>query len=295
MNDSRAIPSSAPMLRCDNLVHVYESSGSRVAALRGIDLVVEHGETVALLGPSGSGKSTLLWHFAGLLAPTAGTVELNGRNLASMSLRELDTVRVRDIGVMLQNGSRNLVPYISATENLMFAQRPTGRTTKGKQTRAGFLLEAVGLQRAMRRPAGGLSGGEQQRLALAVALVNGPELLLADEPTSQLDEVTAASIVELIKTANTEFGTAVVVVTHDAKVSVALGRTITIRDGRIGEESHEGESYLVVGKDGAMHLPPELLEALPPGSLARATVVDDGVRLQRVERARPDSDTGGGT
>jgi putative ABC transport system ATP-binding protein len=295
MSESRANPPSTPMLRCDNLVHVYESSGSRVAALRGIDLVVEQGETVALLGPSGSGKSTLLWHFAGLLTPTAGTVELNGRDLASMSLRQLDTVRVRDIGVMLQNGSRNLVPYISATENLMFAQRPTQRTTKGKQIRAGFLLEAVGLERATRRPAGGLSGGEQQRLALAVALVNGPQLLLADEPTSQLDEVTAASIVELIKTANTEFGTAVVVVTHDEKVSAALGRTITIRDGRIGEESHAGESYLVVGKDGAMHLPPELLEALPPGSLARATAVDDGVHLQRVERARPDSDAGGDT
>ena len=283
MTEPVATPSAA-LLRCDNLVHVYESSGSRVAALRGIDLVVERGETVALLGPSGSGKSTLLWHLAGLLVPTAGTVELNGRNLASMSMRELDVVRMRDIGVMLQNGSRNVMPYISATENLMFAQRPTQRTMKGKQARAGFLLDAVGLQYTARRPAGGLSGGEQQRLALAVALANGPQLLLADEPTSQLDEVTAASIVELIKTANTEFGTTVVVVTHDEKVSAALGRSITIRDGRIGEESHDGDSYLVVGKDGAMHLPPELLEALPPGSLARATAVDDGVHLQRVQR-----------
>lgn len=290
MNETLATPSSAPLLRCDNLVHVYESSGSRVAALRGIDLVVESSETVALLGPSGSGKSTLLWHFAGLLAPTAGTVELNGRNLASMSLRELDAVRVRDVGVMLQNGSRNLMPYISATENLIFAQRATQKTTKAKQSRARFLLEAVGLHNTGRRPAGGLSGGEQQRLALAVALANGPQLLLADEPTSQLDEATAASIVELIKTANTELGTAVVVVTHDENVSAALGRTITIRDGRIGEESHAGESYLVVGKDGAMHLPPELLEVLPPGSLARATAVDDGVHLQRVERGRPGSD-----
>jgi putative ABC transport system ATP-binding protein len=295
MTDSLATPPSAELLRCDNLVHVYESSGSRVAALRGVDLVVERGETVALLGPSGSGKSTLLWHLAGLLAPTAGTVELNGRNLASMSLRELDTMRVRDIGVMLQNASRNVIPYISATENLMFAQRPTQRTTRGKQSRAEFLLEAVGLQHVTRRPAGGLSGGEQQRLALAVALANGPQLLLADEPTSQLDEVTAASIVELIKTAHTKFGTAVVVVTHDEKVSAALGRSITIRDGRIGEESHAGESYLVVGKDGAMHLPPELLEALPPGSLARATAVDGGVYLQRVERGRPGSGASGRT
>lgn len=290
MTDSPAAPPSAVLLRCDNLVHVYESSGSRVAALRGIDLVVERGETVALLGPSGSGKSTLLWHFAALLAPTAGTVELNGRNLAAMSMRELDTVRVRDIGVLLQNGSRNVIPYISATENMLFAQRPTQRTAKGKQARAEFLLAAVGLQHVSRRPAGGLSGGEQQRLALAVALANGPQLLLADEPTSQLDEATAASIVELIRTANDEFGTTVVVVTHDENVSAALGRSITIRDGRIGEESHAGESYLVVGKDGAMHLPPELLEVLPPGSLARATALDDGVHLQRIERAHPGSD-----
>jgi putative ABC transport system ATP-binding protein len=275
---------AAPLVRCENLVHVYRSASAHVAALRGVDFTVDVGETVALLGPSGAGKSTLLWHLAGILTPTAGTVDVGGHALASLPPAALASFRLREIGVMLQNGGRNLVPYLSATDNVLHAQRPASRPAKAKMLRASTLLEAVGIGHVARRPAGQLSGGEQQRLALAVALANGPRLLLADEPTSQLDEVTAGVIIELIKTANRDFGTTVIVVTHDPTVSEALGRSVTIRDGRIGSEAHAGEDYVVVGREGVIHIPPELFDLLPPGSLARAVRTADGVWLERVDR-----------
>jgi ABC-type lipoprotein export system ATPase subunit len=145
----------------------------------------------------------------------------------------------------------------------------------------------VGLASLGRRPAGRLSGGEQQRLAVAVALANGPRLLLADEPTSQLDHGSAAAVIDLIRAANQDLGTTVVVVTHDQAVGSALGRTVTIRDGRVGTEGHAGEDFLVVSRDGSVQLPTEVLEAaLPPGSLARAIPTAEGVELRRVDVAR---------
>jgi putative ABC transport system ATP-binding protein len=271
-----------PAVRCDNLVHVYGTPGAEVAALRGVDFVVDAGETVALLGPSGAGKTTLLWHLAGLLRPTAGFVEVAGRRLATMTPRELATLRLREIGIVLQNPGRNLLPYDTAIGNLLFAQRPVRRSGAAKRRRAMNLLEAVGLAGAGHRIAGRLSGGEQQRLAVAVALANSPGILLADEPTSQLDPVSAEAVLDLVKEANRESGTTVVAVTHDAAVGAALGRTVTIRDGRVGAEGRSGEDYVVVGRDGTVQLPPELLDALPPGTLARAVRHDHGVDLRRV-------------
>ncbi|HEU5034277.1 MAG TPA: ABC transporter ATP-binding protein [Mycobacteriales bacterium] len=268
--------------RCDNLVHVYGTPGAEVAALRGVDFAVKPGETVALLGPSGAGKTTLLWHLAGLLHPTAGSVEVAGRRLAGLGPRELAAFRLREIGVVLQNPGRNLLPYDTAVGNVLFAQRPTRRSGASKRRRAAALLEAVGLAHVASRIAGRLSGGEQQRLAIAVALANSPSLLLADEPTSQLDPTSAAAVLELIRSVNQEFGTTVVAVTHDAAVGAALGRTVTIRDGRVGAEGRSGEDYVVVGRDGTVQLPPELLDALPPGTLARAVRHDHGVDLRRV-------------
>jgi putative ABC transport system ATP-binding protein len=271
-----------PAVRCDNLVHVYGTPGAEVAALRGVDFVVDAGETVALLGPSGAGKTTLLWHLAGLLRPTAGFVEVAGRRLATMTPRELAMLRLREIGIVLQNPGRNLLPYDTAIGNLLFAQRPVRRSGAAKRRRAMNLLEAVGLAGAGHRIAGRLSGGEQQRLAVAVALANSPGILLADEPTSQLDPVSAEAVLDLVKEANRESGTTVVAVTHDAAVGAALGRTVTIRDGRVGAEGRSGEDYVVVGRDGTVQLPPELLDALPPGTLARAVRHDHGVDLRRV-------------
>ncbi|HET8582349.1 MAG TPA: ABC transporter ATP-binding protein [Jatrophihabitans sp.] len=275
--------SASLAVRCENLVHVYGTPGMEVAALRGVDLAVQPGETLALLGPSGAGKSTLMWHLAGLLRPTAGTVDVGGHRLAAMSAGELASFRLREVGVVLQNAGRNLLPYLSALDNVLLVQRPTRRKASVQRRRALGLLDAVGLAGVAGRRAGRLSGGEQQRLALAVALGNGPGLLLADEPTSQLDAGSAAAVVDLIKAANADLGTTVAVVTHDPTVGAALDRTVTIRDGRVGAAGFAGEEYIVVDRDGGLQLPHDLLDALPPGSLARAERLDDGIALHRVD------------
>jgi putative ABC transport system ATP-binding protein len=275
------------MVRCDGLVQVYGTPGQEVTALRGVDLTVAEAETVALLGPSGAGKSTLLWLFAGLLRPTAGIVEVCSRRLSDLTPKSAAEMRLRDVGVVMQNPGRNLLPYETAIGNLLIAQVPTRRSWAVKRRRSVALLDSVGLANLARRPAGRLSGGEQQRLAVAVALANGPRLLLADEPTSQLDHGSAAAVIDLIRTANQDLGTTVVVVTHDQAVGSALGRTVTIRDGRVGTEGHAGEDLLVVSRDGSVQLPTEVLEAaLPPGSLARAIPTAEGVELRRVNVAR---------
>ncbi len=272
---------------CEGLVHVYGAAGEEVTALRGVDFEVSDGETVALLGPSGAGKSTLLWLLAGLMRPTAGVVEVYGRSLATLTRAQASSMRLRDVGVVLQTPARNLLSYETAMGNVLFAQRPTRRPRRAKRRRAEALLDAVGLGAAAHRRAGRLSGGEQQRLAVAVALANGPRLLLADEPTSQLDRDSARAVLELVAAANRDLGTTVVAVTHDPDVGVALGRTVTIRDGRVGAEGRAGEEYVVVGRDGTVQLPDDVLEILPPGSLAEARRTAEGVELLPVDRRYP--------
>lgn len=281
-----AVATASPIVHCENLVQIYGAEGQQVTALRGVDLTVAEGETVALLGPSGAGKSTLLWLLAGLIPPTAGRVEVCGTKLAEMKTGQATNMRLRDVGIVMQNPGRNLLPYESAVGNVLFAQAPTRRTRAMKHRRAMGLLETVGLEQQAARPAGRLSGGEQQRLAVAVALANGPRLLLADEPTSQLDHGSAARVTALLQAANQDLGTTVIVVTHDQHVGQAFGRTITIRDGKVGAEGHDGEDYLVVARDGSVQLPPDLLDALPPGTLARAMRTEHGVELRRADVER---------
>jgi ABC-type lipoprotein export system ATPase subunit len=259
---------------------VYGTAGQEVTALRGIDLEVTDGEAIALLGPSGAGKSTLLWILAGLTRPTAGTVELSGRSLQGLKANETASLRLRDVGIILQTPARNLLPYETAVGNVIFAQRPTRRTSAVKRRRAAALLEAVGLGPAAHRRAGALSGGEQQRLAVAVALANGPRLLLADEPTSQLDHQSAGQVLDLLQLANRDLGTTILTVTHDPAVGAAMDRTITIRDGRVGAEGRAGEEYLVVARDGTVQIPEPFLDTLPPGSLATAHRTISGVELR---------------
>jgi putative ABC transport system ATP-binding protein len=269
-------------IRCEGLVHVYGTTGQEVTALRDIDFEVGDAEMVALIGPSGAGKSTLLWLLAGLLRPTAGIVEVYGRRLHTLSTADASAMRLREVGIVMQTPARNLLPYETAFGNVMFAQRPTRRTDRAKRRRTRDLLDIVGLGPIAQRRAGRLSGGEQQRLAIAIALANGPRLLLADEPTSQLDRVSAAAVIDLIRAANEDLGTTVVAVTHDADVGTALGRTVTIRDGRVGTEGRNGQEYIVVGRDGTIQLPDDLLEVFRPGTLAEARRIPDGVELRPV-------------
>lgn len=277
-----------PAIVCDRVVQIYRRRGIESVALAGVDLTVRAGETVGLLGPSGAGKSTLLALAAGLLRPTAGLVFVHGLNVGEAAEPTLLSMRARDVGIILQTPGRNLIPYASAAENVGFAQRPTRRTLAAKRRRTLALLDAVGLSQYARRRAGSMSGGEQQRLAVAVALANGPRLLLADEPTSQLDRDSARQVLDLILAANADLGTTVVLVTHDPQVASALQRTVTIRDGRVGGEGRAGQEYAVVGRDGSVILPPAALDVLPAGSLARVSLHSRGVELERADDETPE-------
>jgi putative ABC transport system ATP-binding protein len=268
---------------CESLVHIYWVKDLEVTALRGVDLAVGAGETVALLGPSGCGKSTLLALLAGLLRPSAGRVRVAGRDIGRLSESAQLELRRTEIGVLVQNAGRNLLPYASALENLVFAQRGTGRRHRARRDRGTELLDAVGLGAAAGQAVHALSGGEQQRLSVAVSLVNAPSVVLADEPTSQLDPVNADHVVGLLRLARDRWGATVVLVTHDPVVGSAMDRTISMRDGRIGAEGRHGEQFAVVGRDGSVQLPADVLDVLPPGSLARVLRRDDGVRLRVVD------------
>jgi putative ABC transport system ATP-binding protein len=275
------------IVRCDNLIQIYGVEGQQVTALRGVDLTVAEGETLALLGPSGEAGRPVATAGSTCPRPTAGSVEVCGRKLADLTPSDATNLRLREVGIVMQNPGRNLLSYESALGNVLFAQASTRRTRAMKRRRAVGLLEAVGLEQLAARPAGRLSGGEQQRLAVAVALANGPRLVLADEPTSQLDRHSASLVTELLLAANEDLGTTVIVVTHDQVVGEVFGRTVTIRDGKVGAEGHDGEDYLVVGRDGSVQLPPDLIDALPPGTLARAVRTVHGVELRRAD---PDPD-----
>jgi ABC-type lipoprotein export system ATPase subunit len=269
-------------ISCDNVVHLYHLDDAEVVALRGVDLEVAAGEAVALLGPSGAGKTTLLWLLAGLLRPSAGSLRVLDRDVARLSTRALTRLRAEQMGIVLQNPARNVLPHATAAHNVGFAARVGRRRRRRRDVRpVGELLDRVGLGEMANRPAGRLSGGEQQRLAVAIALAHAPWLLLADEPTSQLDRVSAEPVIDLLRWANEHLDTTVVVVTHDPAVGAAFDRTLTIRDGRVGAEGRGGEEYVVVGRDGSVQLPPQAQETLPPGARARVRTIPDGVELRR--------------
>jgi len=275
-----AMPAGGIGLTCRGLVYIYRLEGYDVVALAGVDLDIAPGESVALLGPSGSGKSTLMSLLAGLLRPAAGRVQVGGYDLVKASDAELQRMRATEVGVVLQGANRNLLPYLTAEQNVRFAQRgcPVDRRRDLPNPRE--VLSLVGLAGRGRfrvRPAA-LSPGERQRLALAVALAARPGLLLADEPTSQLDTRTRDDVVAALDAVR-RAGTTVVVVTHDPDVGHALGRTVMIRDGRVGAEGRLGEEYAVVGRDGTIHLPTDVLRTLVPGTLVRVQLQPDGTVL----------------
>jgi ABC-type lipoprotein export system ATPase subunit len=265
---------------CRGLVYIYRLEGYDVVALSGVDLDISAGESVALLGPSGSGKSTLLSLLAGLLPPSAGRVSVGEHDLARATPAQLQRLRATDVGVVLQGASRNLLPYLTAEQNIRFAQRGAPNDRRRQLPDPREVLATVGLTgrgRNRQRPQR-LSPGERQRLALAVGLAARPGLLLADEPTSQLD-TQARDEVLLALDAVRRSGTTVVVVTHDPDVGRRMGRTVTIRDGRVGAEGRRGEDYAVVGRDGTVHLPQDALRLLPPGSLVGVEPQPDGTVL----------------
>jgi putative ABC transport system ATP-binding protein len=265
---------------CRGVVLIYRLEGYDVVALAGVDLDISAGEAVAMLGPSGSGKSTLLSVLAGLLPPAAGRVQVGDHDLVKATPAQRQRMLATDVGVVLQAAGANLLPYLSAEQNVRFAQRaaPAGRDLPTARE----VLTLVGLtaRGRLRLAPDDLTPAERQRLALAVALANRPGLLLADEPTSQLDSAARDDVISALQAVH-RWGVTVVMVTHDPAVGVRMGRTVTIRDGRVGAEGRLGEDYAVVGRDGTVHLPPEALDRLPAGTLLRVDPRPDGTVLLR--------------
>jgi putative ABC transport system ATP-binding protein len=257
-------------VRCVGVVHLYRTfAGHDVVALRGIDLTVAAGERVAFLGPSGCGKSTLLTLLGGIQRPSAGRVFLGDEEISRLGERRLTRVRGRLVSTMLQGASRNLLPYATARQNLAFARLGSDADRRDDLPSAAELLDLVGLTVQRDQVVSTMSGGQRQRLALACAVATGPRLLLADEPTSALGHDDREAVVALLHRVAGELGTTLIVVTHQAEVSATFPRTITMRGGRIGAEGRSGSNFAVVGDEGLVHLPTELVDLWPAGTLVR--------------------------
>ncbi|HXZ65490.1 MAG TPA: ABC transporter ATP-binding protein, partial [Streptosporangiaceae bacterium] len=234
---ARASYGEGALVVCDQVVRIYSGAGIEVQALQGLDLLIEEGELVAMVGASGSGKSTLMNILAGLDTPTAGRVKVAGQDLGGLSARERLAYRRRQVGFVWQQASRNLLPYLTARQNVATPMRLSGVGPRRRGSLAMELLEVFGVAHCANRTPSGMSGGEQQRTAIATALANLPRLLLADEPTGELDSQTAQEVFAALQTANTELGATVLVVTHDPAVSAQVRRTVAIRDGRTSTET----------------------------------------------------------
>ena len=281
-------------IHCEHLSHYYELDGEEVTALDNVEFSVAAGESVALLGPSGSGKSTLLSLLAGLLRPSSGQIYLGADDITMMSESELLRLRGQRIGVVVQNPSRNLLPYGTAEQNISFAQRALHGYRRVDLQSPAELLAALGLSELSGQRVSRMSGGEQQRLSVAVAMAGSPGLLLADEPTSQLDTENRDKVGELLARITSSFGTTVVVVTHDPAVAAALGRSVTITEGRADDRDQHRQQFVRVDADGAVQLPPDLLATLPPGSQLRVVRKPGAVELVLADPDRADSDRSGG-
>jgi ABC-type lipoprotein export system ATPase subunit len=286
------------MVVCDNLVKIYKVADIEVVALQGLDLVVEKGEFMAIIGNSGSGKSTLLNILGGLDRPSAGKVFVNGEDLLKLTDKQLVRYKRETVGFVWQNNARNLIPYLTALENVELPMLLTGRA---RRERALELLDMVGLSHRKKYKLEQLSGGEQQRVAIAIALANNPKLLLADEPTGAVDTKTASQILDVFREINSALGVTIIIVTHDRQVARKVDRVVAIRDGRTSSEFIRKKSYAeelaelsndigTVGRDtheelavldrvGRLQLPREYLEALGLTGKNRVKVELEGDRI----------------
>ena len=293
---------TAPEILCEDVVRIFTAEGIEVQALQGLNLSVERGDLVALVGASGSGKSTLLTILSGLDRPTAGAAAVAGHDLAAMSARERQVYRRDTVGFVWQQTARNLLPYLTAAENIalpMVLTRRRGSQAR-RRARTAELLEVLGITHvADHRPAE-LSGGEQQRVAIATAVANAPRVVRADEPTGELDEATSADVLEAIRHVTAELGMTTLIVTHDPAVASHVRRTVRIRDGRTatetlrrtavdehGREHHLHEEFAVIDKVGRLQLPREFVEALDLRERVRLGLEPDHVRVSPHDRPAP--------
>lgn len=291
-------------ITCENLVKIYKVAGIEVVALQGLDLTVQAGELMGLVGTSGSGKSTLLNVLGGLDRPSAGRVMVNGRNLLQLPDRTLDMYRRAEVGFVWQQTARNLIPYLSAQENIELPMTVAGMGWREKRAWSKELLEAVGLWEFRKNRLAQLSGGQQQRVAIAVALANKPKLLLGDEPTGELDSTTAQEVLALFQQMNRHYGLTTLIVTHDPQIARSVDRVVTIRDGRTSSETvrrvadveaaltaglqdgvplHAFEEYVVVDAAGRLQIPPDLREKANIGERVTLEPLDNGILIKPVK------------
>jgi ABC-type lipoprotein export system ATPase subunit len=267
------------------VIHLYPQQGADVVALRGVDLDIEAGEMLALLGPSGMGKSTLLQILAGLLRPSAGEVMVGETDLRQLTPAALRRLRAAEVSFVLQDTAQNLLPYATVAQNLWFAQQ--GERKRAQRMSNEDLLDLLGLSHLSGQAVGSLPRGAQQLAALAAGVAAMPALLLADEPTNQLDSAATAKVLELLHIINERLGTTIILVTHDPVVAAALPRTVTIRDGRVGSEGRQGVQFAVMDARGSVQLPPEVREHLAP--MTRFIVEHDehGIHLRPEDGGDP--------
>ena len=231
-----------PIIQCENLVKIYKTKDIEVLALQGLEITIEQGELMAIIGNSGSGKSTFLNMIGGLDRPSAGRLIVAGKDLFKLSDRQLVEYKRDTVGFVWQNNARNLLPWLTAWQNV---QTPMlFGSAKHKKERAFELLELVGLKHRANSRLNQLSGGEQQRVAIAIALANNPKLLLADEPTGSVDVATSDYILDVFRRLNRELGLTIVIVTHDRMLSRKVNRVVSIRDGKTSSERIMKQSYL---------------------------------------------------
>ncbi len=289
------------MIQADNLVKIYKTKDLEVLALQGLDLTVEKGELVAIIGNSGSGKSTFLNMIGGLDKPSAGKLFVDGKNLFTMNEKQLVEYKRDTVGFVWQNNARNLLPYLTALENVMTPMQLTNR--KNKKEWALELLDLVGMSHRKNNRLQQLSGGEQQRIAIAIALANEPKLLLADEPTGSVDRKTADYIYDLFVRLNQEKGQTIVIVTHDTTLAKKVKRVVAIRDGKISRErilkeeysdlsqasvvnwqeiAETQEEYAIVDRAGRVQIPRDLLDKLElTGNKVKVSMQEEKIQLER--------------
>ncbi|HEX5808046.1 MAG TPA: ABC transporter ATP-binding protein [Anaerolineales bacterium] len=292
--------SPEPLIICENLVKIYrlnhdlpgKSGGGsvEVQALQGMDITVAEGEMLGIVGASGSGKSTLLNVLGGLDRPTGGRALVAKQDLSQLSPAALDHYRRHTVGFIWQQGARNLIAYLTALENVELPLTLSGRVGKPTHERALELLELVGLQERKDHRLEELSGGEQQRVAVAIALANHPKLLLADEPTGELDTATAQTIYDLLRTLNKQLGLTMVIVSHDPGIARHVDRVVAVRDGKLASETlrvqkadsdeHHLVELAVLDAAGRLQIPREYLEQFNIRRRVQVELTDEGILIR---------------